>query len=79
MKYHFQHNIRAREYIRPPPQYLGMFNNNEEVEMAVLEWLQVQEPYLCRDGIFKPVPIWDECVMGIEDYVYKVVRRQRKN
>jgi len=59
MKYHFQHNFRARECIAPPPQYIGVFYNNEEVEMAVLERLQMQEPYLCRDGIFKPVPRWD--------------------
>jgi hypothetical protein len=56
-----------------------MFNDNDqEVEMAVLEWLQMQEPYLCRDGMFKPVPIWDECVIVFEDYGYKVVRLQRK-
>jgi hypothetical protein len=55
-----------------------MFYNNEEMETAVLERLQMQEPYLCRDGIFKPVPRWDECIIVFEDYGYKVVRLQRK-
>jgi hypothetical protein len=38
------------------------FHNNEEVEMAVNEWLCMQEPDFYRDGIFKLVPKWDKCI-----------------
>jgi hypothetical protein len=55
-----------------------MFYNNEEVEMAVLERLQMQEPYLCRGEIFKPVRRWDECIIVFEEYGYRAVRLQRK-
>jgi hypothetical protein len=62
-----------------PPPHLDTVYYNEEVEMAVLERLQMQEPYLCRDGVFKCVPGWDECVIVFEDLGYKAVRFQQKN
>jgi hypothetical protein len=62
-----------------PPPHLDTFHYIEEVEMAVVERLQMQEPYLCRDEIFKFLPGWDECVIVFEDYWYKVVRLQRKS
>jgi hypothetical protein len=41
----------------PLKQNLGgrRFHSNEEVEMAVSEWLVMEEPDLYRDGIFKLV------------------------
>ena len=38
--------------------WLGTSHCNEEVKMAVLEWLRVQEPDLCRDRIYKLFPRW---------------------
>jgi hypothetical protein len=39
---------------RLPPR--RCFNNNERLEMAVREWLRMQEPDLFRACISKPVP-----------------------
>jgi hypothetical protein len=47
------------------------FHNNEEVEMAVGEWLRMQEPDFYRDGIFKLVPKWDKCINVLGDYAEK--------
>jgi hypothetical protein len=54
-------------------QHLGgrRFHNNEEVEMAVGEWLRMQEPDFYRDGIFKLVPRWDKCISVLGDRVEK--------
>jgi hypothetical protein len=58
---------------RKSQQQLGgrRFHNNEEVEMAVGEWLRMQEPDFYRDGIFKLVPRWDKCINVLRDYVEK--------
>jgi hypothetical protein len=57
----------------PLKQHLGgrRFHNNEEVEMAVREWLWMQEHDLYRNGIFKLVPRWDKCINVLGDYVEK--------
>jgi hypothetical protein len=47
------------------------FHSNEEVEMAVSEWLGMQQPDFYRDGIFKLVPRWDRCIGVVGDYVEK--------
>jgi hypothetical protein len=47
------------------------FHNNEEVEMAVREWLQMQKPDFCCDGIFKLVPRSEKCMNKPGDYVEK--------
>jgi hypothetical protein len=48
----------------PLKQHLGRrrFHCNAEVEMAVGEWLGMQQPDFYRDGIFKLVPRWDKCI-----------------
>ena len=46
--------------------------------MADIERLQMQKPYLCRDGIFERVSRWEECIIVLEYYGYKVVRLKRK-
>jgi hypothetical protein len=38
------------------------FHGNEEVEMAVREWLRMQEHYFFRVGTFKLVPRSDKCI-----------------
>jgi hypothetical protein len=38
------------------------FHNNEEVEMAVHELLQMQEPGFQYNAIFKLVPRWDKLI-----------------
>jgi hypothetical protein len=40
----------------------GVFYNNEEVEVAVREWLQRQQPHFYHDGIFELVTRWDTCI-----------------
>jgi hypothetical protein len=35
---------------------LGKFHNNEEVEMVVCEWFQIQGPDFFSDEIFKVMP-----------------------
>jgi hypothetical protein len=54
-------------------QHLGghRFYNNEDVEMAVGERLQMQEPDFYCDGIFKLVLKWDKCINVLRDYVKK--------
>jgi len=42
--------------------HAGTFHNNEEIEMAVREWLQMQDPDYCHDRIFNLVPYWDKCL-----------------
>jgi hypothetical protein len=46
------------------------FYSNEE-EMAFHEWLRIYEPDFYRDGIFKLVPIWEEFINVLGDYVKK--------
>jgi hypothetical protein len=57
----------------PLKQHLGgrLFHNNEEVEIAVDEWLRMQKPNFYRDGIFKLVPRWDKCINVLGDYIEK--------
>ena len=38
------------------------FHNSEEVKTAVHEWLQMQEPYFYRHGIFTLVPRLHNCI-----------------
>jgi hypothetical protein len=47
------------------------FHNNEEVEMAVREWLRTQKLDFYRDEVFKFLPGWDKCVNVLGDYVEK--------
>jgi hypothetical protein len=47
------------------------FLSSEEVEMAVSEWLRMQEPNFFGDGIFKLMPRWDKCITVLGDYVEK--------
>jgi hypothetical protein len=47
------------------------FHNNEKVEIAVGEWLRMQEPDFYRDGIFKLVPRSDKSINVLGDYVEK--------
>jgi hypothetical protein len=51
-------------------QQLGgcWFQNKEEVEMAVHEWLQKQEPDFHHDRIFKFPPRWNKCNNVARDY-----------
>jgi hypothetical protein len=57
----------------PLKQHLGgqWFHNNEEVEGAVCEWLQMQEPNFCCSGIFKLMPRRDKCINVLRGYVEK--------
>jgi hypothetical protein len=41
----------------------GRLHEDEEVEMAVGDWLRMQEPDFYSDGIFKLVPRWDNASM----------------
>jgi hypothetical protein len=59
------------EYLYHPPLLLGLlkeqvegrrFHNNEEVEVAVCEWLQMQDCDLYHDRSFKLVPRFNRCV-----------------
>jgi len=36
-------------------------DGDHQVEMAIREWLRIQQSEFYRDGIFKLVPIWDMC------------------
>ena len=47
------------------------FHKNEEVAIVVREWLRMQEPGVCRDGIFNLVPRWRRCVVVFGSYVDK--------
>jgi len=43
------------------------------VEMAVGEWVWMQEPSVDCDGIFKHVPRWNKCVIVLGDYYDKKI------
>lgn len=45
------------------------FHKSEEVEMDIQEWLQMQEPNLYHDRIFKLVQMWDKHITLPRDYV----------
>jgi hypothetical protein len=45
--------------------------NDDEVEMAVRDWLGMQQPDFYRDGIFKLVPRCDKCISVLGDYAEK--------
>jgi hypothetical protein len=47
---------------------LGLFRNNEEVEIALRQHLRIQDPDFCHDGISNLVQIRDKCVNVIGDY-----------
>ena len=51
-------------------QHLGgwRLRSNEEVEMAAREWLLIQLPDFCLDGIFELVPEFDICITVLCDY-----------
>jgi hypothetical protein len=37
------------------------------MEIAISEWLRLQEPDFCGDGIFKLVPRWDKYINALGD------------
>jgi hypothetical protein len=45
------------------------FHNNGVMEMAVCEWLKMEELDLYCDRIFKFVPRWDKCISVFRDDV----------
>lgn len=45
--------------------------SNEEEEMAVCEWLQMQQPGFYHDEVFKLVASRDECVNVLEERAAK--------
>lgn len=47
------------------------FHGSEEVEIALCEWLQMQEPYSYRDRTFKPVPSYDKCIIALHNCAEK--------
>jgi hypothetical protein len=61
------------DMLGPFKHHLGghQFHGSEEVEMALCEWLQMQEPYLYRNEIFKPVPSYDKCIIALHDCAAK--------
>jgi len=42
--------------------HLGIFGSNEEVELAVHEWLQMKVPHFFLQGIFKLFRGWNSCI-----------------
>jgi hypothetical protein len=60
-------------FFGPLKQHLGgrRWHGNEEVEMAVREWLRMQHPDLYHDGIFKLAPRWEKCTNLLGDCVKK--------
>ena len=42
-------------------------HGSEEVEMALCEWLQMQQPDFYHDRIFKPVPSYNKCIIAFHD------------
>jgi hypothetical protein len=48
---------------------VGTFQSNGAVEMAVREWLQIQQPEFCRDEIFQLMLTWDSCINVLGGYV----------
>jgi len=47
------------------------WDSNEEMEMAVREWLQIQEPERYHDVTFKLVPKWDQCIKVFGEHAEK--------
>ena len=45
--------------------------HSRRVEMAVCDWVWMQEPSVFCDGIFKHVPRWNKCVIVLGDYCGK--------
>ena len=45
------------------------FDSNKGGEMAVREWLRLQNPDFYGGGIFELVPKWDKCTSVLEDCV----------
>jgi len=41
------------------------------MEMAVREWLQIQEPDCYHEGTFKLVPRWDKCISVFGEHAEK--------
>jgi hypothetical protein len=41
--------VHLKLYLKVLKLYYKQFHNNEEVDMAVGEWLQMQEPHFCHD------------------------------
>jgi hypothetical protein len=46
-------------------------HSNEEEEMAVCEWLQMQQPDFYSDKVFELVASRDECVNVLEERAAK--------
>ena len=44
--------------------HLKTFYSDEEVEMVVHEWLQMQEPVHCCDRVLECVQTWDKGMSG---------------
>jgi len=56
----------------PPKRYAWeAVDFNGEMEMAVREWLQIQEPDCYRNGIFKLGPRWNKCINVLVDWAAK--------
>jgi hypothetical protein len=54
------------------PSCLDSFHGNVEVEMAIREWLWMQESGFYHDRIFKVIPKCDKCInVLLGDYVEK--------
>jgi hypothetical protein len=51
-------------------QYLGYrrIDSNEQMELAVREWVRIPEADCYRDEIFKLVPRWGKCTNALGDY-----------
>jgi hypothetical protein len=47
------------------------FHSNEEVEIAIPEWLWVEDADFYIDGIFKLFLKWGKCISVLRDYVGK--------
>jgi hypothetical protein len=54
----------------PLEQHLAVdrFQGIGEVKMAVNEWLRIQGPDICHEGVFKLVPRWERCISVFGDY-----------
>jgi hypothetical protein len=46
-------------------------HNNEEVEIAVCEWLLMQEPDFYHKGILNLMPRWEKCIDVLGYHVEK--------
>jgi hypothetical protein len=77
--HHLASRLKVGLYLYPPsvPSWsvkgrsLPLFQNNEEVEMAVGEWLRMPEPDFCRDGVFKLMTRWGKSFSVLADCVIK--------